>query len=214
LQEVKNPYALFLGLDGLALQLGYVYIGLENQDPETSPKSIFWDEAGTEVASQPIRTLAGMADRSGSPARFYTSGKYSIRVRDAQGTQVFYEASAGEDETVSAGDPYYVHVSFLGDAPTTSQVIGKHVFGVAVSFDADLPDAAYFHAGTNPASDCVLAMKANGTSFGTLTITTTGTLLVDCNAQDFDIGDRFELVAPGSTTTCANIAGTITGFVV
>lgn len=211
MQQVANPFMITLGLDGLALELGYIYIGVENEDPETSPKDVFWDEAATAPATQPIRTLASYPDRSGSPGQIWTSGKYSIRVRNSLGEQVFYLASAGSSETVNEGDPYYVHVCFLGDAPSINQVVGKHVFPIAVTFEADLPDQAFFEVGTDPASDCVFDMTANDVSFGTLTIDTSGDVTVDSNEQDFAIGDVFKLVAPASSTTCADIGGTIVG---
>jgi hypothetical protein len=211
-QEVKNPYPIFLGLDGLALELGYIYIGLENQDPQTNPQTVYWDEAGTIPATQPIRTLAGYPDRSGSPAQIFTNGKYSIRVRDAFGNQVFYLASAGSLESVDAGQPYLIHCQFLGDHPGVSQVVMKHIFGLAVSLDTDLPAAAYFHVGTVPGSNCAFAMRKNGINFGTLTIDTSGNLAVVSSATDFAIGDRFELVSPSSSTSLADMAGVIIGL--
>jgi hypothetical protein len=211
MQEVKNPYPIFLGLDGLALELGYIYIGLENQDPETNPKSCFWDVDGTQSATQPIRTLASYPDRNGSPAQIFTSGKYSIRVRDALGNQVFYLASAGENESVSAGQPYLIHTQYLGDPPGVQTVVMKHIFGLAVSLEADLPDQAFFHVGTNPGSNCAFDMRKNDISFGTLTISTSGALTVVCSATDFAIGDRFELKSPAGATSLANIGGVIIG---
>jgi hypothetical protein len=211
MQEVKNPYPIFLGLDGLALELGYIYIGLENQDPETNPKTVYWDEAGTITATQPIRTFASYPDRSGSPGQIWTSGKYSIRVRDSLGNQVFYLASAGSTESVDAGQPYLIHCQYLGDPPGVQTVVMKHIFGLAVSLDTDLPDQAYFHVGTNPGSNCAFDMRKNDISFGTLTISTSGALTVVSTATDFDIGDRFELKSPAGATSLANIAGVIIG---
>jgi hypothetical protein len=211
MQEVKNPYPIFLGLDGLALELGYIYIGLENQDPETNPKSCFWDADGTQSATQPIRTLAGYPDRLGSPAQIFTSGKYSIRVRDSLGNQVFYLASAGETETISSGDPYHVHSQFLGDPPGVQQVVCKHVFGVAVSFESDLPDAAYLQCDTLPGSDCVFNMAHNGVVYGTWTVDTTGDSTIVCDEQDFAIGDWFDLISPATSTSIANFALTMIG---
>jgi hypothetical protein len=210
-QQIPNPYPIYLGLDGLALELGYIYIGLENQDPQTNPQTVYWDEAGTQTATQPIRTLAGYPDRSGSPAQMFTSGKYSIRVRDSLGNQVFYLPSAGSLESVSAGQPYLIHTQFLGDPPAVQQIVMKHVFGLAVSLETDLPAAAYFHVGTVPGSDCHFDMLKNSISFGTLTINTSGALSVVCTAADFDIGDRFELKSPSGSTSLADIAGVIIG---
>lgn len=91
--QLINPYQIFLGLDGLALDEGYVYAGTPNADPETSPVALFWDEAGTIPAAQPLRTSAGVIVRDGTPARVYGPASYSIRVRNKQGVQVFYNAA-------------------------------------------------------------------------------------------------------------------------
>jgi hypothetical protein len=211
MQEIRNPYSWYAGLDGLAIEMGSIYIGLENQDPETSPKEVFWDADGLVSATQPIRTLAGYPDSDGTPGQLFTSGKYSIRVRDALGNQVFYLASAGSLENTNAGDPYHVHGQFLGDAPGVQATVCMHVFGTAVSFEADLPDAAYLHANTLPASNCVLTMAKNGVPYGTWTVDTTGDSTIDCDQQDFDVGDWFELITPASATAMANFALTMIG---
>jgi hypothetical protein len=133
-------------------------------------------------------------------------------VKDSDGVTVWTEDNIVVGQ-IDAGSPYYVHVSFLGDPPATQQIIGKHVFGVAVSFAADLPNAVYCNVGTLPASDTDFDMRYNGASYGTLTIDTVGAVTVDCTAQDFAIGDRFSLVAPDLATAAADIAITINGIV-
>jgi hypothetical protein len=211
MQEVKNPYPIFLGLDGLALELGYIYIGLENQDPETNPKSCFWDADGTQSATQPIRTLAGYPDRLGSPAQIFTSGKYSIRVRDALGNRVFYLASAGESESVTAGQPYLVHCQFLGDSPSVQSIVMLHVFGADVSFEEDWPDQAFFYTHTVPGSDAAYDIQYDGVSIGTLTFDTSGDITVVCSALDAAQGHRLTLVAPASSTSMKDFGGVIVG---
>jgi hypothetical protein len=80
--SIQAPYTTFTDLGGDPLDQGYIYIGLVNQNPETSPKAVFWDLARTIPASQPLRTLGGYIVRNGSPARVYTAGDYSITVRN------------------------------------------------------------------------------------------------------------------------------------
>lgn len=211
MQEIQNPYPIFLGLDGLALELGYIYIGDENADPQTSPKAVFFDEAGTEPATQPIRTLAGYPDRAGSPARLFTSGEYSVRVRNSLGAQVFYEESMGAAEAIGSGQPYMVHFYWQGEMDV-QKVVAKHVFSRAVHFDVDLPDLAWFHAGVAPDDDCIFSMRREGIQYGTLTIqATTGDLAIECDEQDFAVGERFELVSPDEATTIEDLAGTFEG---
>lgn len=211
MQAIPNPYPIFLGLDGLALELGYIYIGTENLDPETNVKAVYWDEAGAQPATQPIRTLAGYPDSSGTPGQLWTLGKYSIRVRDSLGNQVFYLASAGESEAAGSGDPYHVHTQFLGDAPAAQQIIGIHVFGIDVSFEADLPALAFFHAATLPTGSAVCKMRHNGTQYGTMTVDTAGDITTTCDAVDFVDGDWFQLDAPDAGTDMADFAFTMVG---
>jgi hypothetical protein len=206
MQQVTNPYPGFVGLDGKPLALGKIYIGVENEDPETNPVTVYFDDGASQTATQPIRTLAGYPDQNGSPAQLWVTGRYSIRIRDVLDQQVFYVASAGDD-----GRPYHIHVEFLGDAPAAQQVISKHVFGVAVSLPANFAASVYAHVGTAPTGACDFALHANGVSFGTLTISTLGVVSVSCTAQDFAAGDRLEIVTPDAGTDLADIAIVIIG---
>jgi hypothetical protein len=217
-QAIGNPFPIYLDLSGLALALGYIYIGVENEDPETDPQAVFWDLAGAQSATQPIRTISGYIDRDGSPAQIYTQGKYSIRVRNAAGEQVFYAASAGVSENANAGDPYYVHTQWLGDAPGVSQVVMKHVFVDAVSFPADMASVARFHFGTPPGASEDWDLRYDGVSFGTMTIDATGDVTFDCTALDAeastdDAVHYMSLVTPASATAATNFAGTFKGAV-
>lgn len=202
---------LVAGLDSNLLDLGFIWIGIENEDPETNPKTAYWDVNGNVPVEQPIRTLSGMPDSSGSPGQIFTSGKYSIRVRNAQGEQVFYTASAGETETTNPGDPYHIHGQFLGDPPGVQAAVSIHVFGVAASFEADLPGAIYFHADDIPTGACAFVISKNGVAYGTITVDTTGDVIADCDAVDFAIGDYFEMISPDTSTDIANFAFTMIG---
>lgn len=92
-QVNPNPYPVIQGLDGLPLDLGYVYIGTENLDPRGSPKTVYWDVAQTIPVTQPIRTSAGRIFNVGSVAALYVTGNYSICVLDKNGAQVFLNLS-------------------------------------------------------------------------------------------------------------------------
>jgi hypothetical protein len=206
MQQVTNPYPGFVGLDGKPLALGKIYIGLENEDPETNPITVYFDSGAGQTATQPIRTIAGYPDQNGSPAQLWVTGRYSIRIRDAFDNQVFYVQSAGGDDR-----PYHIHAEFLGDAPAAQQIICIHVFGVAVSLGANFTGAVWAYVGTNPTGACDFDLRANGVSFGTLTISTLGVVSVTCTAQDFDAGDRLTIHTPDAGTDLADIGITIAG---
>lgn len=91
-ETFQPPLPTFTGLDGQPLSGGFVYFGTVGQDPEQSPIAVYWDEAMTQVATQPLRTTAGYVYRNGTPATVWVASSCSIRVRDAQSRQVFYVA--------------------------------------------------------------------------------------------------------------------------
>lgn len=81
--QVTFPFAQFTDKAGQPLDAGFIYIGTENLNPETNPIALFWDDALTIPAAQPLRTINGYLARNGSPGRVYTNtSTYSITVRD------------------------------------------------------------------------------------------------------------------------------------
>jgi hypothetical protein len=87
--QVLSPFPIFTDRDGQPLENGYVYIGQPNLDPQTNPVSVYFDEALSVLAAQPIRTINGYASQAGTPARlFIDATNYSTRVLDKNGTLV------------------------------------------------------------------------------------------------------------------------------
>lgn len=108
---ITSPYPVFFDTDGTPLENGFIYIGTANQNPVTSPIDVFWDEALTQPAAQPIRTLNGYASRNGTPSQLYTaSGNFSMLVRNRKEAQVYYT----QDATTGP--------NFLGYPITSSQI--------------------------------------------------------------------------------------------
>ena len=88
--EITSPFTVFFDRSGQPLDAGYVYIGTAGINPEVSPIAVYWDEALTIPAAQPIRTLAGYPSQNGSPGTiFVNQSKYSIIVRDRTGALVY-----------------------------------------------------------------------------------------------------------------------------
>ncbi len=87
--SIESPVPLFADVDGTPLESGYVYFGVVNQNPETTPISVFWDASLTQPAPQPLRTSGGVLVRNGTPAVVYTSSTYSITVRDRRNRLVY-----------------------------------------------------------------------------------------------------------------------------
>jgi hypothetical protein len=88
---VANPFSLFMGLDGLPLTGGQIYVGVANANPETSPIPAYWDAARSIPALQPLPTISGYLARSGTPTQAYVApSTYSLKVKDVSGNVIFY----------------------------------------------------------------------------------------------------------------------------
>lgn len=86
---VTMPFQVFKDNDGNPLESGYVYIGQENLNPITTPISVYWDEALTIPAAQPLRTTNGFLSRNGKAANIFAAQKYSIMVKDRNGVLLY-----------------------------------------------------------------------------------------------------------------------------
>lgn len=88
--EIVAPFQQFFDTSGAPLSNGMVYIGAANLDAESNPISVFWDDALTIPAAQPIRTLNGYPARNGAPGRLYIAeDDFSLTARNAQGRLVY-----------------------------------------------------------------------------------------------------------------------------
>lgn len=89
MSAISNPFSLYTNAAGQPLDGASIYIGQAGQNPESAPVTVYWDEAKTIPAAQPLRTVAGFIRRNGSPANAYFAGAYSIVVKDKNGVLVF-----------------------------------------------------------------------------------------------------------------------------
>lgn len=102
MSEIRTPFEAFRDADGTPLDGGYIYIGIENQEPITHPANVFWDADLTIAAAQPIRTIGGYPVRAGAPAKVYASGSYSICVKNKNGEIIVSAVSSGSLEALLA----------------------------------------------------------------------------------------------------------------
>jgi hypothetical protein len=90
MQKLNNPVPYYLDVSGALIDGGYIYVGIANGDPETDPVALFWDDALTIPADQPLRTIGGMVVNGVTPATvFLDQDDYAMRLRDNNGSQVF-----------------------------------------------------------------------------------------------------------------------------
>lgn len=128
--RVDNPFPLWLDLLGDLLDAGSIYIGVAHDDPEASPLQVYWDQAFTIPAAQPIKTRGGKAVNNGSPALFFVNATdYSLRTRDADSNQVDYVPSAAES-TVSYQP---LNASLTSIAAQSNQAFGLSLLTAATA---------------------------------------------------------------------------------
>lgn len=99
--RINSPFDQFFESDGSPLDNGYLYIGTANLNPVTNPISTYWDEALTQPAAQPLRTMNGYLMRGNSPGRVYIGNTdYSIMLKSCNGTVIWSALSAGGDAII------------------------------------------------------------------------------------------------------------------
>lgn len=92
--EARSPFQLFVDAVGKPLNSGALYVGVANLPAETNPLQVYWDEAGTIPALQPLAVSGGYIVRNGSPARIYTTADdYSMTLKTDRGITVWSELS-------------------------------------------------------------------------------------------------------------------------
>ena len=69
--KVTTPYPLFSDIDGSPLNAGFLFLGESEKDAEQFPIVAYWDEAKTQIVSQPIATRNGFIVRDNLPAKIY-----------------------------------------------------------------------------------------------------------------------------------------------
>ena len=102
---ISSAFPTFTDASGDTLDAGYVYIGTSGLNAIDNQIAVYWDEALTTPAAQPIRTSGGYLQNSGSPGNLYTSaGSYSISVLDKNSVVVYSKLDVSTVVEVEAGD--------------------------------------------------------------------------------------------------------------
>lgn len=107
----------------------------------------------------------------------------------------------------------YAVAGFFNSAPTTSEVILRHIFTHPVVFPANF-SGSVGHVGTNPAATFAIDVQKNGSTCGTISISTGGTFTFTSSggtAVSFAASDRMTWVAPTADASIANFCATLAG---
>lgn len=129
MRVVQVPFPFFNDIDGSALEDGFVYIGEAGLNPVTNPVEVFADNAKTIPVAQPIRTLAGYMANYGSPINVFTSGNYSMVVKNKNGELVYSipdsgQITTGGNDTQNAVDDF----GAVGDGTTDNFPAFSEIF--------------------------------------------------------------------------------------
>ena len=168
---ILPPFPIFSDIDGEPLEAGYIWIGVENLPPQTNPTTVYWDEALTQPAAQPIRTSGGYPVNNGTPAALYAPGSYSILAQDSRGTLVY--SALSETLLVSSANVTFLQAG-TGAVTRTAQskmreVVSVKDFGAVGDGVAD--DTAAIQAAINAVGDGTLHFP-DGTYKTTAKLTT------------------------------------------
>lgn len=98
---VSPPFAIFPDINGNPLDNGAIYIGVAGLPAATNPISVFFDEALSVPAAQPVTVKGGYPMNGSTRARLFVNSDYSIEVRNVNGTTVF---SALESTDILSSD--------------------------------------------------------------------------------------------------------------
>jgi hypothetical protein len=179
--EIVTPFAQFFDTSGVPLNNGAIFIGTAYLDAQTNPIPVYWDDALTIPAAQPIRTLNGYAVRNGAPARiFCNADNFSMTVQTSTGRTVWAVQDATSVPTLSNAQGSD-QVGFIAAGPSAvartvqnklRDVVSVKDFGAvgdgvaddgpAIRAAIDSNREVYFPPGTYQiTSPCVFANKSN-----------------------------------------------------
>lgn len=101
MQQIISPFQLFVDPSGQPIENGSVYIGPINVNPAVSQIAVYWDEAGTIPAAQPLKVSGGLFVRNGTPTRVYFGANdYSMSLYDKKNSLVYYLPSVTSQATI------------------------------------------------------------------------------------------------------------------
>lgn len=149
--SINVPFPVFQDRDGQPLDNGYVYIGTPYLDPQTNPVQVYFDDALTIPAAQPLRTINGYVSNAGTPAQLYVNGvNFSIKVLDSKANLV-YSFPDGSGISPNASGVQYDPAG-TGAVSTTVQAKLRETVSVK-DFGADPTGASSSSAAITAAQD-------------------------------------------------------------
>ena len=89
-----TPHLYMGDSTGRPLDMGTVYFGEQDKDPEFYPINLFSDDALTKPLAQPVHTKGGyLYDKGDMVEPHAKEFIYSVKVLDSYGRKVFYKGA-------------------------------------------------------------------------------------------------------------------------
>lgn len=170
----------------------------------------------TEIVHPAVEHLFLVVNATDADVTFKCSGQPGTTLATGDSTLMYCNGTDVEDAGTLQGSvggiADFGFASPNGIVPTTSQVIGRTVAARTIYVPADMAGSKGYIA-TNPTASFAIDVKVDGTSIGTITISTGGAFTFATSggiAQVIASGSRIEFVAPATVdATAAGIAATI-----
>jgi len=176
------------------------------------------DNSVAALSGSAFITAIGAATVGPATASGLTISTARLLGRTTAATGPLEEVSVDSSISLTGGvlkAAHYTFAAFFTSVPTASEVLLIHCAGDAFTIPANFASALQSYIGTNPTATFALTLTQNGTTIGTLSVSTSGVVTATTasgTSKAIAAGDVLKLIAPGTPdTTAANMAFTIIG---
>lgn len=160
----------------------------------------------------------GVGTATLTPSSGTINGASNLALTTGQGAWLFLDGTNWQAVTSSGSTATtFGVVSAVTGRPAASQIVAIYTAFSAETFPANFgsPNQSYGSVGTNPSSTASYAVNKNGSSVGTISISTSGVFtFTTSGGTSFSLaaGDRLTIVAPSSQdATLADVGITLVG---
>lgn len=209
--SVQVPYPVFYDRDGQPLNDGNIYIGVANLDPVTNPLPVYYDEALTIAASQPLVTSGGYVYRNGTPTQLYVNANdFSITVNDSKNLLVYNFPEATGIGVGAASVEY--------DPPFTGAVTSGYTVADKLSQTVSVQDFGALGDGVTDDTAAIQAAVNAAEAISGCVYFPAGTYLVSTFATALDSGTNCAVLINGDLTidgcgTISSATGTVSNSI-
>ena len=158
-------------------------------------------------------TAADASANAAAAAAIAASGSASAASGSASAASASAIAADASADAAAAIGIVHTLGLFFAATPTSSEVLALYTFVETVVYPDDFAGAAA-DIETNPTSSLILTVFKNGSSVGTITISTGGTFtfVTTGTTVTFSVGDQIKIVGPATVdATAANCSITLKG---